>query len=118
MQEIPSSKFRILQENEIQEIDYFDVLRELRDDWSNNIPRRIVHSTDADNRYKIRIGWWTALILSLEGAIESGMVPDFNTRISVLKFTWKYEHLFQFRDPTRKDIKEANELLNNLLRDN
>lgn len=92
-------------------------LRELYT-WSDEIPDRILNSTDEDNKYKVRKAWWTAIILNLGDAIRySHKLYENNTLIrKVYIFTKKYQRDLEGRNPTSKDIRDANSLLQEFFR--
>lgn len=41
---------------------YLNVFKRLRDDYSNDIPEEVIHSDALDSKFKIRRGWFTALV--------------------------------------------------------
>jgi hypothetical protein len=51
-----------------------DLLTDLKDNWSEEIPARILHSTDG--HYKIRTGWFLSLASDLEVALSEGLLQD------------------------------------------
>lgn len=115
MQEIPKS-ISTPQETKTEDIDYIELLHQLRDDWSDIIPKKIIHSTDEDNKYKVRRAWWTVLFLSLESAIEFGVITNSRSIKKIYLFMDRYEETLKARDPNARDIKKANELLDEVLK--
>jgi hypothetical protein len=41
---------------------YLNVFKRLKDNYSNDIPEEIVHSDAIDSKFKIRRGWFSALV--------------------------------------------------------
>ncbi len=47
-----------------------DRLRHLRDDFSDEIPNEIIHSTSLNKAFKVRVGWFQGVTATLEAALE------------------------------------------------
>lgn len=45
---------------------YLAFFRRLKNDWSNDIPKDIIHSTNENNKFKIRKAWFTVLVGQLQ----------------------------------------------------
>jgi len=45
---------------------YLAFFRRLKNDWSNDIPKDIIHSTDENNKFKVRKAWFTVLVGQLQ----------------------------------------------------
>lgn len=41
---------------------YLDIFKRLRDEYSNEVPEEIIHSTSDNNKFKIRRGWFASLV--------------------------------------------------------
>jgi hypothetical protein len=51
-----------------------DLLSDLKDNWSEEIPSHILHSTDG--HYKIRTGWFLSIASNLEVALSEGLLQE------------------------------------------
>ena len=56
----------IKKERDLMSEGYLTFFRRLKDDYSNDIPKDIIHSTDENNRLKIRKAWFTVLVNQLQ----------------------------------------------------
>ena len=45
---------------------YLSSFQQLRYIWKDAIPDRVVHSSDPDNQYKVRKGWFVAILSDAE----------------------------------------------------
>lgn len=46
------------------------MLKSLRDDFSEEIPAEIIHSSDNDNKYKVRGSWFQGITANVESLLE------------------------------------------------
>ncbi|GEM_PF-1729108 len=88
-------------------------IRMLRDAYSNEIPENIVHSTDENNKFKVRGAWWAALGGNLRVSLREGTITDPLVRSNIENFldTPKSEMT------TKEDIDRANKIINIVLGD-
>lgn len=86
-------------------------LRRLLNDYSDEIPKEIVHSTDDNNKFKVRTAWWAAVGANLRILITEGLItnPDLVSKIKIFLLKKKEEMT------TQEDIKEANQIINDVL---
>ncbi len=80
---------------------YVEELKELRDDWSNEIPAEIVHSPV---KYKVRKGWFWVVGCALTDGVEKGYINerDYETFLENLG-----GNEFMKRHTTEEDIKKS-----------
>ncbi len=52
-----------------------EILYELRDGYSSEIPERIVHSTDENIKYKVRASWFGMVWLYFDGLFRGDLIP-------------------------------------------
>lgn len=89
-------------------------LLRLRDEYSGEIPDRIVSSTD-DQGYKVRKGWFSLVTGNLELGMEQGLVSQKLVE-KAEQFADKYcMGDFAARLTTKEDIDEADALLNEVI---
>jgi hypothetical protein len=53
---------------------YLARLKLLMSDFSDEIPKEIIHSPDEDNKYKVRAAWWSSVTLNIYGLKEKGLI--------------------------------------------
>jgi hypothetical protein len=89
-------------------------LRFLRDEYSDEIPTEIIHSTAKNNRFKVRKAWFAGLVGDLELVITDGLVTDRSIALMAEAFMEKYTgEGFQHQvRTTKEDIELANNLIN------
>ena len=92
-------------------------LRSLRDDYSDEIPSKIVHSDTPGYEYhKVRSAFFLALISCLENGIQEGQItsPELDTARKLIERF----HSKEFGDQeltTAQDINDANERITKLI---
>ncbi|KKR71146.1 MAG: hypothetical protein UU12_C0007G0017 [Candidatus Woesebacteria bacterium GW2011_GWA2_40_7b] len=97
---------------------FTESLVELRDNWSEEIPDRMVHSTDGP--WKVRTGWFLSLAANLEVFRDEGFVPNDSLEI-VQQYLdwWTKDYKERKSEPdvinTREDIKRGNNVINKVL---
>ena len=89
----------------------------LRDTFSDEVPSHIVHSNDADNRYKVRINWWQGLTANFENSltddtVDSSLKPEIEAFVDNFLSTYVPEQLI-----TYEQIQSANALINKVVAD-
>lgn len=87
-------------------------LRYLREEFSDEIPEKIIHS----GPYKVRKNWWQGVTADLEAVIEDEDIKDSELLTEVQSFL--INHLtdeFNERLTTAQDIEEANVLIDKVL---
>jgi len=91
-----------------------------RDSFSEKIPKRIIHSIDKKNNYKVRTVWFVGLAADLEKAMRSGVINKSEVRAKVNEFFDWYKNEFGLRGNvrnTREDIERGNKIINEVLED-
>ncbi len=90
-------------------------LRFLRDNFSDRIPDRVIHSNDKDKRYKVRRNWWAGLLADLSNGLDEGVFPG-HLKGEVEQFMEEH-YGDEFREKPlieAADIKKANDLLDKI----
>jgi hypothetical protein len=91
-------------------------LKGLRDDWSDEIPNKILHGdseVDAP-KFKVRKNWWESLVGNLDLLIDLHQLPlELEQEIEL--FDEKYAKEIKERLATAEDIAEANALITKIL---
>lgn len=59
-----------------EERNYLERLRDLRDSYSDEIPKEIVSSISPEKRFKVRKVWWQLITLNLRQALKKGQIPN------------------------------------------
>lgn len=100
-----------------KEPDLVEQLKSFREDWHDEVPEKTVHSTDADNHYKVRNAWFnnvgvTLYLLDMDGRITGKeakeAIEEFNT-------TFTSDNFKDRGKTTAEDIKKANGLVDIVL---
>jgi len=88
----------------------------LRYQFSDEIPNKVLYG---DGKYKVRTNWWQGLVAELEIDLKKGAIPE-HLRYEVESFVEHYtsKEFHRQRRTKKKDIKRANELLDEILRRN
>lgn len=92
-------------------------LRYIQVAFRDEVPTRIVHSSDRDSYYKVRKNWWFGLFASLDLAMTTNEFNDLETRRLVGKFFAKFfkrEFTRSKNLTTASDIAEANALIDKI----
>ena len=63
-------------EEERKERDYLERLRNLRDNYSDEIPEEILSGLSKRKKYKVRRQWFHAVVGSLWNALRTGQISD------------------------------------------
>jgi hypothetical protein len=84
----------------------------LKDEFSDEIPDRVLHFGD----FKVRRIWWQGLVSNLERGLGNGVVPE-ELRPEVERFVEHYtsKQFHNQRLTSEADIKRANGLLDRIL---
>lgn len=88
-------------------------LIELRDEYSDEIPKEIVHSTSPNNRFKCRASWWGILEFRVGVLRDRRIIPE--------SLVQEYEQIIRdYKNRTRgitteENISSANKLISNLI---
>lgn len=86
----------------------------------DTVPEGLVHSSDPDNRYKVRGAWWAGVNGDLLTAVDERFISDVQLRRRIYQFVRKVEKM-QFGDDTpasRRTVEEiawANEFIDKVL---
>jgi hypothetical protein len=92
-------------------------LRKLRDQYSDDIPPVMVHSTAKNAAYKVRGGWWLLLDLVLEhAAAEHLFRPEFAKQVETFADRVTRDE-FGARPRTASDIAMGNRMIDEALRE-
>lgn len=95
------------------EKDWFQELRRLRDDYIDEIPPYVVHSTSKKNNYKVRRGWITQVLMVLHFVYTDKIVRDVKRRHKI-KYHIEYFSSEEFRTQllvTDEDIAKNNKII-------
>ena len=96
-----------------------DILRRLeglRDEWSDEIPSKILHGdseVDAP-KFKVRKNWWESLVGNLDLLMDLHILP-IELEQEIETFNTKCTEEIKKRLATAEDIAEANALINKIL---
>lgn len=105
-------------EEERKERDYLERLRKLKDEWSDEIPKKIIHGPSSDlKKFKVRRNWWQGVVGSLAMALERGQIPNPEVQEEVKEFLEHYTSEKFHKQPltTAEDIEKANSIINLVL---
>lgn len=101
-----------------KDLDYYKKrLRKLRDDYSEEIPEKILSGISPDRKFKVRRNWWQGVVGSLLNTLKWNLITDPEIRAEVEEFTNHYKSE-EFHDQpltTARDIQRANEIINLVL---
>jgi hypothetical protein len=90
----------------------------LRDDYKNEIPREILHSTSSDNKYKVRKSWFQGLVAVAENRLMKGLIREPNLVKDIDAFIVRYTSP-DWAHPavltTKEDIEKADNLIDKIL---
>jgi hypothetical protein len=97
--------------------EYLAHLRLLRDDFSDEIPDKLLHSPMGQPKYKVRKSWFQGVIADARNIVLDNYAHE-NTKEQFQEF-WDYYETsgMSSRLTTRKDIDKANQLLCSLIAD-
>lgn len=89
----------------------------LRNEFSDEIPDEIVHSTDKDNKYKVRRSWFTGVVAAAEEALRKGEIKTSEGKLAVEQLSERFtsEEFIQKAKTEKEDIEKANELIDIIL---
>jgi len=89
----------------------------LRDQYSDEIPQIIIHSTAKNNRFKVRKAWFAGVVGDLEIALTDGLITDPDTVLQANNFIDKYSSKdFNHQErTTADDIAAANAIIGLIL---
>lgn len=97
--------------------DYINLVRSLRDDYSEEIPSEMISSTDQKDgpRFKVRKAWFQGVSFVLEDGVRRGyLLPEYTQKMHEFH-TRNRETGFHRRRTTREDIAYTNGILNDIL---
>ena len=97
--------------------DFPEHLKFLKDEFSNKIPKEILHSAMGRPRFKVRKNWFQGVRFDADILIENNYASEKSTRIynDFLKY---YERTnAKDRLTNKKDIAKANKVLSSLIND-
>ncbi len=106
---------------EKERISPIEYLRTLRDDYSDEIPKQVLHGpvTSSDSlKFKVRSNWWQGVVGGLGSLQEKGLVPT-GLEQEVKDFVDRYtSEKFHTRTlTTKEDVVKANELITKIVGD-
>ncbi len=55
---------------------YLNRLKLSLEDFSDEIPKEVIHSFTENNKYKVRAAWWSSVSLNIYGLHEKGLLSD------------------------------------------
>ena len=91
----------------------------MRHDFSDEIPDKILHSTDKDNKYKVRRNWFAGVTADVEYAISEGEIRTSEGKLAAEQLLERFQsEEFKQRELTEKrDIEEVNKLIDIILQE-
>jgi hypothetical protein len=103
----------------ISEYSPLEHLKMLRHDFSDEIPDRILHSTNKDNKYKVRRNWFQGVVADTENALSKGKIKTSEGKLAAEQLLERFtSEEFKQRELTEKrDIEEANKLIDIILQE-
>lgn len=92
-------------------------LNNLYHNWSNEIPSTTIHSASPDKYFKVRAGWFQAVIAELSDSIDKGEIPhDLVPAVEAFMDKYTSPNRSFFNEPTRpEDIEQGDRLLESIL---
>ena len=96
-------------------------LEHLRDDFHDEIPAEVVHSSSPDNKFKAQRGWFHLVAGYLKSGLDDGYISDPTLKEKIEGFVeWCHEGEFKKMgyDETltrEEDIVKANDVINSTL---
>ncbi len=97
--------------------EYLSHLKFLRDDFSDEIPEKILHSPEGQQPYKVRKSWFQGVIADAASVIHYGYATD-RTKKRFEEFVKYYKSSDPIKRLTTKEgIDKANSLLTSLICD-
>lgn len=98
-------------------VSIISVLADLKLNYSDIKPRKMIPSGRPDLRYKVKKGWVAGVVGALEEAVDFGVVLDNQLIDDIYAFNAKHtSHEFVIRPKTlKKDVAYANELIDKTL---
>lgn len=90
-------------------------LTELLENYSNEVPEKIVHSYDDDNQYKVRAAWWTSLRINFDIANKYSLLSDSITEKFETIYARHLEDLEKDRLTKGERIQEMNLVLQEII---
>ena len=98
-----------------------EYLRILRDDYSDEIPEKILHGPIVDidkNIFKVRRNWWNEVVGRLARLQSKGLVPsDLEEEVKVFLAHYSSEEFHHQSLTTADDIQTANDLITRVISD-
>lgn len=107
----------ISSEIETQE-SFLERLRLLRDDYSNEIPKKEIHGYENPGRYNVLRNWFTLVVSHLQFAVSQREITDPQTIEKVNSFVRHYTSK-KFHEQSRtkvRDIRKADRMITLVLR--
>lgn len=94
----------------------FDRLKSLREDWSDEVPKEILHGggTDKPPKFKVRKNWWHPVFLTLQSIVEDNLLQE-DLKKEVEDFTKEYIKKIRESHTTAEDIAAANAIIDKVL---
>ena len=88
-----------------------------RTTWSDEIPRRIVHSIDAQNKVKARTNWFTGIVSDAGNALNGGLLnsPEGIEAAEQLVENFASDRWKKQKLTKPEDIEKANGLIDKIL---
>ena len=95
--------------------DYIKRFKHFRDDMTNEIPNRIIHSNeDQPMKYKVRKNWFQGVIIEGSNCIDDGYVSN-KTTVMFWQFHKYFVKNMISRDTTKEDIDMGDRFLNTII---
>jgi len=101
----------------ISKLPPLEQLKELRFNFSDEIPSRIVHSNDPDNKFKVRKNWFQGVVANVANALEDGQISTQEGKVAAEQLLKRFtaEEFVDQKLTTPVDINEANRLIDVIL---
>jgi len=79
-------------------------------DFSDEIPSKIIHSPDKDNKYKVRAAWWSSVSFNIHGLDKHGLIPK--------EYVDEYNKIMELHQKNLNELirAESIEAVNELIR--
>ncbi|MCX6718247.1 MAG: hypothetical protein NTY81_01425 [Candidatus Staskawiczbacteria bacterium] len=102
-----------------EEYNPFVSLKDLRDNWSDEIPEKILEGGKGEENptFKVRTNWWNGVTGNMGLLLEDKMLPEElveETEKFIKKFSGR-SSILHLRLPTAEDIAEANAMIDKVL---
>ena len=90
-----------------------DHLKALRFDYEDEIPFKVIHSTDENRNFKARKSWFAGAVADVENAVRERLIKTDKGKRATKQFLERFtsEEFTKQRLTEESDIEEANRLI-------